>query len=135
MTWKYCQSTMCSLLPKLDIITTELSKYDIITISETHLDQTIHKDRNRHGGGVAIYITDQIAFYESKHLSNIDKALEGKLPVFLVGDFNVNMLSNQSPRFKSVLQKLNLTNLVNCPTNFTTTEGTCIDLLITNDPS
>ena len=83
MTWKYCQSTMCSLLPKLDIITTELSTYDIITIIETHLDQTIsnhnifidgfhppiHKDRNRHGGGVAIYITDQIAFYESKHLS------------------------------------------------------------------
>ena len=149
MTWKYCQSTMCSLLPKLDIITTELSTYDIITIIETHLDQTIsnhnifidgfhppiHKDRNRHGGGVAIYITDQIAFYESKHLSNIDKALEGKLPVFLVVDFNVNMLSSQSSKFKSMVQKQNLKTLVNCPTNFTTTEGTCIDLLITNDPS
>ena len=134
----------------------------------------IHKDRIRHGGGVAIYSTDQLAFYERKDLSteglelvwseihnrnkkfllgvlyrppsslvshwyllcsNIDKALEGKLPVFLVGDFNVNMLSNQSSRFKSVLQKQNLTNLVNCPTNFTTTEGTCIDLLITSDPS
>ena len=135
MTWKYCSSTMCSLLPKLDIITTELSKYDIITISETHLVQTIDKDRNRHGGGVAIYITDQIAFYESKQLSNIDKALEGKLPVFLVVDFNVNMLSSQSSKFKSMVQKQNLKTLVNCPTNFTTTEGTCIDLLITNDPS
>ena len=30
---------------------------------------------------------------------------------------------------------INLTNLVNCSTNFTTTEGPCIDLLITSDPS
>ena len=45
------------------------------------------------------------------------------------------MLSSQSSKFKSMLQKQNLKTLVNCPTKFTTTEGTCIDLLITNDPS
>ena len=76
-------NNVCSLLPKLDIITTELSTYDILAISETHLDKTITnndisidgfhapiiKDRNRDGGGVAIYITDQLAFYERKDLS------------------------------------------------------------------
>ena len=34
-----------------------------------------------------------------------------------------------------MLQKQNLKTLVNCPTKFTTTEGTCIDLLITSYPS
>ena len=81
-------NNVCSLLPKLDIITSELSTYDIIAISETHLDKTvsnndisidgfhppIRKDRNRHGGGVALYITDQLAFYERKDLST--KGLE-----------------------------------------------------------
>ena len=49
--------------------------YDIITISETHLDnsisnqsisidgfhQPIRKDGNRYGGSVAIYISDKLA--------------------------------------------------------------------------
>ena len=75
-------NNVCSLLPKLDIIATELSMYDIITISETHLDnsisnqsisidgfhQPIGKDRNRYGGGVAIYISYKLAFYENKYL-------------------------------------------------------------------
>lgn len=65
--------------------------------------------------------------------SNLDKAIEGYLPIFLLGDFNVNILSNQCTKFKQILQKLNLHSLVTCPTNFTTSEGTCIDLLITNN--
>ena len=34
-----------------------------------------------------------------------------------------------------MVQKQNLKTLVNWPTNSTITEGTCIDLLITNEPS
>lgn len=37
-------NNVCSFLPKLDIITAELSMCDIITISETHLDETIDND-------------------------------------------------------------------------------------------
>jgi hypothetical protein len=63
-------NNVCSLYPKIDTVTAELSDNDIIGISETHLDDTIsneviqmagfhspaRKDRNRHGGGVALYI-------------------------------------------------------------------------------
>lgn len=76
-------NNVCSLLPKLDIITSELSTYDITTLSETHLDNSIsnenisiegfhppiRKDRNRHGGGVAMYISDQLAYHSRMDLS------------------------------------------------------------------
>jgi exonuclease III len=59
----------CNLLPKIDIIELEMSNNDIIHVSETHLSQDIDNediqlrgfqtpirvDRNRHGGGVAIF--------------------------------------------------------------------------------
>ncbi|VDI37460.1 Hypothetical predicted protein [Mytilus galloprovincialis] len=61
---KIVHNNVCSLLPKLDLINNELHEYDIICISESHLDKSItddqiklngfHKpfrlDRNRHGG-------------------------------------------------------------------------------------
>lgn len=66
---------------------------------------------------------------------NLNKVLDNNLPIFLLSDFNTNILSNQSTRFKQILQRLNLHNLINTPTNFTNPEGTCIDLLITSDPA
>ena len=67
---------------KLDLIALELSMYDIITLSETWLDQSIDTmdilipnyqepirlDRNRHGGGVAVYISKSVPFVERKEL-------------------------------------------------------------------
>ena len=58
-----------SLLPKLDLIEHEFRDYDVICISESHLDKSIDNDkiklksfqnpvrldRNRHGGGMTIY--------------------------------------------------------------------------------
>lgn len=44
------------------------------------------------------------------------------------------LLSNQSSRFKQILQRLKLHNIINTRTNFTNPEGTCIDLLISSDP-
>ena len=83
---KIAHNNVCSLLPKLDIITAELSHFDIVTISETHLDNSIENevlgingfhppirlDRNRHGGGVAMYISNELAFYERKDLNTIN---------------------------------------------------------------
>lgn len=60
-----------------------LVNLDIITLSETHLDNSIsnenisiegfhppiRKDRNRHGGGVAMYISDQLAYHSRMDLS------------------------------------------------------------------
>ncbi len=77
---------VCSLLPKLDLIEVELSEYDIIMISETHLSgdiktediqlkgfqKPIRKDRNRHGGGVAIYVKSSLHIRERPDLYNID---------------------------------------------------------------
>lgn len=75
---------MCSLLTKVDIIAAELSNFDIIAISETHLDSSIDNnsliisgfhppirlDRNRNGGGVAMYISDEFVLYERKDLQS-----------------------------------------------------------------
>ena len=57
-------------MPKLDQLAVELSDFDIIALSETFLDDSINdddlhlpgfynpfrRDRNRHGGGVCIYV-------------------------------------------------------------------------------
>ena len=70
------------MLSKLDLIAVELGKYDIVTVSETWLDQTIENkdlilpnyqepirlDRNRHGGGVAAYFSKQVPFVDSRKL-------------------------------------------------------------------
>ena len=64
-----------SLLPKLDHLSVELSYYDIIAVSETFLDPSVtneqiflegfqapfRNDRNRHGGGVAVYVKNHIS--------------------------------------------------------------------------
>ena len=55
------------------------------------------------------------------------------LPLFLVGDYNCDALSNSRNYFKKILNRLNLENVVFEDTNFTTETGTCcIDLCITN---
>ena len=182
-------NNVCSLLLKLDVVSAELSDFDIIARSETHLDNSItdddislpgfhipiRNDRNRFGGGVALYISKSLHFsvrrdldsrymeilwseviannnnklligviyrppnskaeYWDNFLYNLQQALDLNIPILLLGDFNVNMLSNQSRQFKLLLQRLNLTNLINNATNFTTNTGTCIDLILTNNTS
>ena len=67
---------MCSLFSKLDVVSAELSDFDIIALSETHIDNSIidddislpgfyiliRKDRNCFGGGVALYISKSLYF-------------------------------------------------------------------------
>jgi hypothetical protein len=67
---KIMHNNVCSLLPKLDLIEHEFQDYDVICISESHLDKSIDNDkiklksfqnpvrldRNRHGGGMTIFI-------------------------------------------------------------------------------
>ena len=77
-----CHINAQSMFNKLDLIAVELSSYDIITVSETCLDATISNtdlllpsfqppirlNRNRHGGGVAIYLKKCIPFIERTEL-------------------------------------------------------------------
>ena len=77
------------IYPKLDVIAAEMLENDIIAISETHLDSSIDNDndqisltcfypplrmdRNRYGGGVALYISKNLHFtyrsdLESTHI-------------------------------------------------------------------
>lgn len=64
-----------SLVPSIDVLTVEAANFDIIGVTETWLDDSIksediaieghaliRKDRNRHGGGVAIYISNELGF-------------------------------------------------------------------------
>ena len=71
-----------SVFNKLDLIALELNKFDVITLSETWLDDSINSsdllipnyhppsrlDRNRHGGGVAVYISKHIPFIDRTDL-------------------------------------------------------------------
>ena len=71
-----------SIVHKLDLIAVELGDFDIITVSETWLDQSISSstitipgyqepirhDRNRHGGGVAMYFKNSVPFTERTDL-------------------------------------------------------------------
>lgn len=52
-------------------------------------------------------------------LSCIEKIIDTQLPMFLLGDFNVNVLSDNSNNFKDLLQRQGFSNLINGPTNFT----------------
>lgn len=63
---------------------------------------------------------------------SLENAIDTGLPIFLMGDFNIDMLADGNHVFKHMLQKFFLTNVITQPTNYTTTRGTCIDLIITN---
>jgi exonuclease III len=85
---KIAHINACSLLPKIDLIELEMSNNDIILVSETRLSQDIHNediqlrgfqnpirvDRNRHGGGVAIFAKPNIYICEKPefHTSEIE---------------------------------------------------------------
>lgn len=182
---KIVHNNVCSLKSKVDIIFNELCDFDVIGISESHLDRTIsdeeiefvgfHKpvrlDRNRFGGGVIIYVKNNLQFFIRNDLSNpnieiiwleihcvnnkfltgvmyrppnsrayvldnlaisLENAIDTGLPIFLMGDFNIDMLVDGNQVFKHMLQNFSLTNVITQPTNYTTTRGTCIDLIITN---
>ena len=42
---KIIHNNVCSLLPKLDLIEHEFLDYDVICISESHLDKSIDNDK------------------------------------------------------------------------------------------
>lgn len=81
---KIVHNNVCSLKLKVDIIFNKLCDFDVIGISESHLDRTIsdediefegfHKpvrlDRNRFGGGVIIYVKNNLQFFIRNDLSN-----------------------------------------------------------------
>ena len=182
---KIVHNNVCSILPKVDIVFNELSDYDFIGITESHLDSKvtneqiefdgfqmpIRLDRNRHGGGVALYIRNslhyksrsdllnpniEIIFVEIQNVNNkfllsliyrppnskadfleqlaacLEKALDTEMPIFLMGDFNIDMLAEGNNTFRQLLHNFSLTNIINQSTNFTTSRGTCIDLIVTN---
>ena len=70
------------IVHKLDLIAVELADFDIIAVSETWLDQSISSysitmpgyqepirhNRNRHGGGVAMYFKNSVPFTERTDL-------------------------------------------------------------------
>ena len=91
-----------SLLPKLDSISIELNEFDIIALSETFLDSSIlngdlhiegfqmpfRNDRNRHGGGVAVYVKNNIhasrlPFLENDSLETIWLKIKNRNDILL----------------------------------------------------
>lgn len=95
---------------------------DIFAITETHLDNTvkgddllitgyhtpIRKDRIRGGGAVLHCIYLKKNSYWDQFQQKMQQALDANIPVNSLGDFKVNMWSDQSKNFKHMLQRLNL---------------------------
>jgi hypothetical protein len=77
-----CHLNVQSLRTKLELVAVELGQFDILTVSETWLDQSISTpdiklpnyqdpirlDRNRQGGGVAMYFKQSIPFLQRTDL-------------------------------------------------------------------
>ena len=65
-----------SIVTKIDEVLAEVQDFDIVGFTETHLDESINsneiqmpdyqppirRDRNRHGGGIAVYVGKHIPF-------------------------------------------------------------------------
>ena len=109
-----CHINAQSILNKLELIALELGHFDIITVSETWLGPSISSteimlpgyqepirfDRNRQGGGVAIYFKNSVPFIERNDLlvQNVE-AVWAELNLcnrkVLIGSFYIH------PRFRN----------------------------------
>ena len=82
--FKFIHLNVRSLIPKIDQIYMEFNHYDIIALTETFLSEDIsdeslqmqgyyssfRRDRNRHGGGVCIYVKNYIYAVRCTELEN-----------------------------------------------------------------
>ena len=86
-----CQNGVIPRLTLLHNFVTKEIQFDIVALSETHLDNIInsneldmegytlfHKDRNRFWGGVALYVENELASYQ---VTNVD--LQGIESIFV----------------------------------------------------
>lgn len=178
-----------SIANKIDILTTELSEFDILAFSETWLHPSIktedllmqsfkppeRKDRARdHHGGVMIYVKDTIhykrrndlepvgveciwievqlkstrllfgLFYRppntnSDYFSSIEDSISLALDtqisnIFVTGDFNFNMLTQQTSRkITEICEQFSLYQTINEPTHFTEHSSSLLDIILTSD--
>ena len=161
-----------SLLPKIDLLRSlcSVESYDIVAICESWLSadvlnseicidgyNTTRKDRNRHGGGVLLYIKNSIPYTHlqiqhpdlelimaaTTQISRLHDILSLLRPqnlsnLVLCGDFNIDQTGNASPLSK-VLHDLsldfNISQVVQEPTRVTATTSSLIDLVLLSNPS
>ena len=185
----FVQYNVQSIVNKLDILSTELSDFDILAFTETWLHTNIQtadllipdfkpperKDRkaDRHGG-VIIYVKDSL-YYKRRHdleprnieciwieiqlnhtrvlfglfyrppnsdaayLSSIEDSISLALDtqinnIIVTGDFNLDMLSNNTSRKISELcEQFALYQTITEPTHFTENSSSLIDIILTSD--
>ena len=80
-----CNINIRSIRNKLEFLHNFMDEFDVVTVTETHLDPTVsdddlildsfsknifRKDRNNAGGGLLIYIKDDIAVHRRRELEN-----------------------------------------------------------------
>ena len=168
----YCNCR--SLTPKLNVLRVQAaaSSPDIIVLTETWLDPSIssseifipgytsiHRDRNRCGGGILLYLKDSVPFRNTtchdsielvftelqlKHaprsFSELESALASIPPAslksaILLGDFNANLLLPDNQELTSVLSAFHLTQVVDQPTHVTANSSSLIDHVYISDHS
>ncbi|MCG8046285.1 MAG: reverse transcriptase family protein [Candidatus Thiodiazotropha endolucinida] len=178
-----------SIANKIDILSAELTDFDILAFSETWLHPDIHtndilipefkpperkdRQRDRHGG-VMLYVKDTLfykrrqdleplnteciwieihlnqnrilfgLFYrppnsDAAYLSRIEDSISIALDtqirnVIVTGDFNLNMLNDQSSRkINAICEQFALYQTITEPTHFTENSSSLIDIILTSD--
>lgn len=66
----------------------------------------------------------------------IERAVLEKMPVFMMGDLNCDMLnpSTNALRLERVMSEYGLLQMISCPTRVTANSASLIDLFFTSDP-
>lgn len=105
------------------VVSTKLHVVERRYLCNTNLEinwSEIHSENKKFIVGVIYRPPKSNSQYWGQFSSCIEKVIDTQLPVFLLGDFNVNLLSDNSNKFKVLLEKQGFINLINGPTNFTT---------------
>lgn len=179
-----------SILPKhgeLQVFMESFTKASVFGLSESWLDEDVldaelvvagftmyRKDRNRKGGGILVYISEDVRSFRRQDLEDegieamwievrmrkrwvlicnlyrppgapmawmdslaamVERAVEEKINVIMMGDFNCNMLcpDSKAVRLAMVMSEYGLVQMINGPTRVTESSETQIDLLFTTD--
>ena len=176
-------------MPKRDELQTLLEHCSthVMGLSETWLDESVddaeidmtgfrvyRKDRNRNGGGVAVYVSDDVKSVRRYDLEEegvealwiqvkmkklqvlicnmyrppdalvawmdslatiLERAVQEKLSVVMLGDFNCDFMSPnpRANKLASVMEEYGLTQMIDGPTRITQNSESQIDLIFTTD--
>ncbi|VDI33342.1 Hypothetical predicted protein [Mytilus galloprovincialis] len=143
-----------SLLPKLDLILAEYKDFDILSFSETWLNENIHSKRRddlevpgveviwdsaKNNNKNVLYGTFYVPPKSNEIWTKIESSIESAVNdvkcdrIIVTGDFNDNLLNGANSKIHNICTNYSLEQLIEDPTHFTEQSSSLIDLIITDN--